>query len=64
MASEYHLKLVYKKPFNEIYDEEQANPEFKSLLTRMNVIDSAGASAMDAEQWEAASELLPPMHLS
>lgn len=58
MATEYGLHLVYKEEFHQVFEEHQDHPEFKPLLVRMKVVDNEGASAMDEDQWEAASEWL------
>lgn len=58
MAADYGLHLVYKEEFHQVFEEHQDHPEFKPLLVRMKVVDNEGASAMDEDQWEAASELL------
>jgi hypothetical protein len=58
MASEYGLSPIYKEEFHQVFEEHQEHPEFKPLLERMKVVDSDGASAMDEDQWEAASALL------
>jgi len=57
MASEYGLSPIYKEEFHQVFEEHQEHPEFKPLLERMKVVDSDGASAMDEDQWEAASAL-------
>lgn len=56
MASEYQLRLLYKAEFHDVYEEYCEHAEFGPLLQRMKVVDSAGNSQMDEEQWEAASE--------
>ncbi|CED84600.1 mrna (guanine-n7-)-methyltransferase [Phaffia rhodozyma] len=55
LASEYGLRLIYKKEFYEVFDEERDVPEFTDLLGRMKVVDSNGESAMTEDQWEAAN---------
>ena len=55
MASEYGLTLLYKEEFHQVFQEHQEHPEFKPLLVRMKVVDEDGGSAMDEDQWEAAS---------
>lgn len=47
--------MVYRKSFNEILQEEQSSRDFGPLLGKMGVINHEGQSAMDANQWEAAS---------
>lgn len=56
MAFEYHLRLIYKAEFHDVYAEHCEHEEFGPLLQRMKVVDSDGDSQMDEEQWEAASE--------
>lgn len=56
LALEYGLHLVYKKAFAEVLNEEQSSRDFGPLLGRMKVLDRNGNSAMDEDQWEAASE--------
>jgi len=36
--------------------EEQSSRDFGPLLGKMGVVNTSGESAMDADQWEAASE--------
>ena len=55
LAQTFGLHLLYKREFHEVFQDEQENPEFKSLLHRMKVVDAQGASSMTEEQWEAAS---------
>ncbi|ORY23439.1 mRNA capping enzyme-domain-containing protein [Naematelia encephala] len=55
LALEYRLRLVYRKSFNEVLQEEQSSRDFGPLLGRMKVINEAGESAMDEDQWEAAN---------
>lgn len=56
MASEYHLRLLYKEEFHDVYAEHCDHPEFGPLLQRMKVVDPSGESQMDEDQWETASE--------
>jgi mRNA (guanine-N7-)-methyltransferase len=56
LANEYGLDLIYERTFNDILQEEQGSRDFGPLLGRMGVVDSNGVSAMDSDQWEAASE--------
>jgi hypothetical protein len=56
MALEYNLRLLYKKDFEEIFNEEQAVPEFSDLLKRMKVVNDEGSSEMTGDQWEACSQ--------
>ncbi len=58
VASEYSLHPIYKKEFHEVFTENQNDPEFKQLLIRMGVVDPQGESAMDEDQWDAASTSL------
>lgn len=61
LASEYGLRLVYRKAFNEILSEEKDTRDFGPLLGKMGVINPEGVSNMDEDQWEAASTSnLPP----
>lgn len=55
LAMEYGFRLIYRKPFNEILADEQSSRDFGPLLGRMGVVNDRGESAMDADQWEAAS---------
>ncbi|KAK4687258.1 mRNA (guanine-N7-)-methyltransferase, partial [Tremellales sp. Uapishka_1] len=55
LALEYKMRLIYKKSFNEVLQEEQGSRDFGPLLGRMGVVDQNGQSAMDADQWEAAN---------
>jgi mRNA (guanine-N7-)-methyltransferase len=59
MAADYKLYPVYKEEFHQVFEEHQEHPEFKPLLVRMKVVDTNGESAMDEDQWEAASTSLP-----
>ncbi|CAG8716585.1 12642_t:CDS:2, partial [Acaulospora colombiana] len=54
LTKEYGLSLVYKKEFHEIFQEEQEDPEFSTLLKKMKVVDDKNESAMDEDQWDAA----------
>lgn len=56
MAAEYDLHPIYRKEFHEMYEEHHEHPEFGPLMERMKVRDREGASQMDEDQWEAASE--------
>jgi mRNA (guanine-N7-)-methyltransferase len=55
VASEYSLTPIYRKEFHEVFTENQNEPEFKQLLVKMGVVDAQGESAMDEDQWDAAS---------
>ena len=59
LAEEYGLELVYKEPFANILAQEQESRDFGGLLTKMGVLNYQGESAMDADQWEAASRSWP-----
>jgi mRNA (guanine-N7-)-methyltransferase len=56
MASDYGLECVYREEFHQVFNEHQDHPEFRPLMLRMGVMDDQGESAMDEDQWEAASE--------
>lgn len=53
---EFGLELVYKEEFHTIFMNEKEDKEFKGLLKTMRVVDSNGQSALDTDQWEAASK--------
>jgi mRNA (guanine-N7-)-methyltransferase len=55
VAEEYGLHLIYKEEFHNIYEEEEKDPEFGKLLKTMKVVDWKGESAMNEDQWDAAS---------
>ena len=55
MAAEHKLHPIYKEEFHQVFEEHQAHPEFGPLMLRMKVVDASGESAMDEDQWEAAS---------
>ncbi|WVQ78726.1 hypothetical protein IAT38_000813 [Cryptococcus sp. DSM 104549] len=55
LAYEYGLKLVYRRNFADILDEEKGTRDFGPLLGKMGVINDDGESAMDVDQWEAAN---------
>lgn len=58
-ASEpFNLEVLYKEEFHTIYNDHQEETEFKQLLSTMKVVDSKGESALDQDQWDAASESL------
>lgn len=61
LAEEYNLYPVYKKEFHEVFEEFHEHPEFRSLLQRMNVVDTNGETEMDEDQWEAASTSYPAL---
>ena len=56
LAGEYGLRLVYKKRFHEVLEEEQSSRDFGPLLKKMGVLNDLGESSMDEDQWEAASK--------
>ncbi len=56
LASEFGLHPIFKEEFHQVYAENHERPEFKDLLIKMKVIDPQGVSAMDEDQWEAASK--------
>lgn len=60
MAAEYDLHPIFKREFHEMFEDEHEHPEFGPLMERMKVRDRDGASQMDEDQWEAASEFPPP----
>lgn len=60
LAEEYGLRLVYKSEFHSVYQDFQEEKEFADLLVRMKVVNAEGESAMDEDQWEAASTLRCP----
>ncbi|KAF8638517.1 hypothetical protein AX16_010499 [Volvariella volvacea WC 439] len=55
LAAEYRLHPIFKQEFHDVFDENQTHPEFRSLMIRMNVMDSNGGSQIDESQWEAAN---------
>lgn len=55
MAEEYGLSVEYKEEFHQVFEEHREHSEFGPLMVRMKVVDSEGESAMDEDQWEAAS---------
>jgi hypothetical protein len=57
LAKEYSLLPIYKEEFHNIYTEESEDPDFGQLLKTMKVVDGDGSSAMNEDQWEAASAL-------
>ena len=52
--------MIYKRIFGDVLAEEQESRDYGPLLGKMGVIDSKGNSAMDADQWEAASAYFVP----
>lgn len=59
MAEEYGLSVEYKAEFHQVFEEHRDHSEFAPLMVRMKVVDSNGESAMDEDQWEAASAKEP-----
>ena len=55
LASEYGLEIRYRAEFHEVFQQHCEDAEFKRLLSTMRVINENGESAMDEDQWEAAS---------
>ncbi|WWC97059.1 hypothetical protein V866_003936 [Kwoniella sp. B9012] len=55
LAMEYRLRLIYKKPFHDILQEEKESRDFGPLLGKMGVVNDQGESSMDEDQWEAAN---------
>ncbi|KAF8300495.1 mRNA capping enzyme, large subunit, partial [Clavulina sp. PMI_390] len=55
LAAAYGRELIYREDFHTIYEREQEPTEFRQLLTSMKVVDSRGKSALDQDQWDAAS---------
>lgn len=55
LAASYGLEVVYKEDFHTVYEREQEPVEFRQLLSAMKVVDSKGESALDQDQWDAAS---------
>ncbi|CAG8539730.1 12640_t:CDS:2 [Ambispora leptoticha] len=53
LASEYGLKLVYKKRFHDLYNEAKEETAFRDLLYTMKVIKPSEGE-MSEEEWEAA----------
>ncbi|KAJ3159971.1 mRNA cap guanine-N7 methyltransferase [Geranomyces michiganensis] len=52
LAGEYGLELVYKEKFHDLYQKGSTNPQYRDLLTRMNVLNPEGT--MSADEWEVA----------
>ncbi|KAK4971116.1 mRNA cap guanine-N7 methyltransferase [Elasticomyces elasticus] len=55
LAEEYNLELLYRKPFNEVWEEEKDSPEMGLLSERMGVKDRSGRLLVSKEEMEAAS---------
>ncbi|BGP13631.1 hypothetical protein JCM10213_007807 [Rhodosporidiobolus nylandii] len=54
LAAEYGLSCVYSEAFQNIFIDEQDDPQFKQLLLRMKVMDEEGNAEMDEDQLDAA----------
>ncbi|RKO82806.1 guanine-N(7)-methyltransferase domain-containing protein [Blyttiomyces helicus] len=50
LAAEYGLKLLYKKPFHQLYREESEIDAHLQLMQRMNVVNDEGT--VSADEWE------------
>lgn len=56
MAEDYNLELQYRKPFNEVWDEEKDDPTLGPLSERMGVRGrDRGLLLVSNEEFEAAS---------
>jgi mRNA (guanine-N7-)-methyltransferase len=55
LAGEYGLKLVYNSTFGDLFFSHKEDPQFKSLMQRMRVVNEFGDSDLDEETWDAAS---------
>lgn len=58
MAADYKLYPTYKEEFHQVFENHREDPDFGPLLVHMKVVDRDGGSAMDEDQWEAASKSL------
>ncbi|KAJ9109690.1 hypothetical protein QFC19_001920 [Naganishia cerealis] len=58
IAAEYKLKCIYRKDFDEMFEEHTQNREFLAMAERMQVVDEQGDLYMDAGQWAAVSMYL------
>lgn len=57
MAEDYNLELQYRKPFNEIWDDEKDDPVMGPISERMGVRGrDRGPLMVSREELEAASE--------
>lgn len=55
LAEDYNLELEWRKPLNEIWDEEKDDPEFGRLAERMKVRDPGGRLKMSKDEIEGVS---------
>lgn len=56
LAEEYNLELQYRKPFNEVWDDEKDDPVLGPLSERMNVRERGrGPLRVSEDEMEAAS---------
>lgn len=56
LAEDYNLELQYRKPFNEVWDEEKNDRELGFLAERMRVRGERGGPLLiNDEEMEAAS---------
>ncbi|KAH7107374.1 guanine-N(7)-methyltransferase [Auriculariales sp. MPI-PUGE-AT-0066] len=53
LAHSYGLELLYRREFHDVFEDEREDPEFRSLLSKMKVVDEANESHIDQDQWEA-----------
>lgn len=59
LAEDYNLELQYRKPFNEVWDEENGDPILGPLSERMGVRGrDRGPLLISDEEMEAASKFL------
>jgi hypothetical protein len=56
LAKSYGLKELYRKDFDEVYDDEQKNRDSVDLAERMGVTQGGNLN-MDEAQWSACCEL-------
>jgi mRNA (guanine-N7-)-methyltransferase len=57
IAEEYNLELSYRKPFNEVWEEEKDDPELGPLSERMGVRErNTGRLLVSEEEMDAAGE--------
>ena len=56
LAEDFNLELQYRKPFSEVWKEENHDPDLGQLADRMNVRDrNTGELAVSKEEMEAVS---------
>lgn len=55
LARRHGLELQYREEFHDVFEAERDDAEFGPLLEHMKVVDKAGESHMDEDQWEAAN---------